>query len=131
MRTALDPALVEALRGLLEAGHSTYAAARMLGITKNAAIGLKRRHIDGIKETHKAKGAPAAKPRVHRIHPKPIPLVAPAPLPPEAPIPGVRTCQWPISDGRPWVMCGAPSWRGAWCHGHYRRAYVRCPAVAA
>lgn len=43
-------------------------------------------------------------------------------LPPE-PIPPPRGCQW-IDGQRPYVMCGAPLFRGSWCERHFRIVYV-------
>ena len=39
-----------------------------------------------------------------------------------------RTCQWPLTNGRPWRFCDAPVVLGsAWCEAHYRTVYARPP----
>lgn len=42
-----------------------------------------------------------------------------------APIAPARSCQWPVSPDRPWVMCGQPSRLGySFCLEHARRAFL-------
>lgn len=37
-----------------------------------------------------------------------------------------RTCQWPISGGRPWVFCGCAAVPGfSWCAEHKARVFER------
>ena len=60
------------------------------------------------------------------------PTAAPVLLP-MRPIPPPKTCQWPLTDGRPWLFCDAtPGRQGAsYCAEHHRAAHVKRAAQAA
>jgi GcrA cell cycle regulator len=34
-------------------------------------------------------------------------------------------CQWPLSDGRPWLFCGAAAARGPFCQAHASKAFQK------
>lgn len=61
--------------------------------------------------------------------PPPARIVAP----PQRPIPPPKTCQWPLTDGRPWLFCdAAPGHQGAsYCAEHHRAAHVQRAVVQA
>jgi len=140
-------------RALWDAGMIASEIARVLGRTKNAVSGLRKRHgwpiraepVGGRTALLKAQQRTAPKP------PKPAPLRAvlpvpvPEPRPPEpppAPVPepvvrmprpvplpavsAARSCQWPGRPWRrPWPYCGAEVVPGRpYCLAHCLRAYT-------
>jgi len=48
----------------------------------------------------------------------------PPPLPSPKVIPPAKTCQWPLTDGRPWRFCDAPSEVQSYCAEHHKMAHV-------
>lgn len=38
-----------------------------------------------------------------------------------------RTCQWPVTDGRPWKLCGEPC-HSIYCAAHHKRATGKSPS---
>ena len=65
--------------------------------------------------------------------PKPKPVTAPvyatAPIPFESRHPS--QCAWPLNDGAPWMVCGAPIERGSYCGPHCARAFDPRPLRSA
>lgn len=48
----------------------------------------------------------------------------PPPLPSPKVIPPAKTCQWPLTDGRPWAFCDAPSEVASYCAEHHKLAHT-------
>lgn len=125
-----------------------------VGCSKNAVAGYAHRNGWPARESPIGRGRegwtpkPATTPRApershHKAAPKvpraPRPLalasaktVLPKPVAPLAlPAPAFRACQWPLTDGRPWRFCEAPTVRGtAWCSEHHARCYGRPQRLA-
>lgn len=54
------------------------------------------------------------------------PPAAPSAPPAGVPLTSAGTCQWPLTDGKPWRFCGEPAVVGcSWCAEHKRLASSR------
>lgn len=99
--TVKNAPLLERLRRRLWAGDTVTEAARALGITRDRAQGLIRRH---------GRGAG--------------PIVVHPPAPPLTGCPRDGGCMWPTSASRPWVFCDSPRVSdGPYCREHQARAF--------
>lgn len=111
------------MRGYIEAGYSIRQAGFFCGLNKNQAVGLNRRHIQGIKESHRSKR------KAQQPAPKPAPPPQPPPPPPPLPAAWISyaPCRWPFGDPKRsgFRFCGADAVPGLpYCVGHCRAAYA-------
>lgn len=113
------------LRRLVESGLPFSTVARMLGTTRNSAIGMARR--TGITSG-------AERPNVNRPAKRHNDGVIAPPAPMPEPIPGgVSTlnlaphqCKWPVSADWPWLHCGAQrEGLGPYCARHREIGFQR------
>lgn len=132
----------ETIRSMRAAGHSFGEIGKVLGVTKNSVIGRARRMDIPKPDTAPSMQPPPShgkgQPRPKRER-EPTLLAKPEPTwqalraPPTQPIAPPRDgCAWLDGERHRWVHCGRMLWRGSYCEGHYRRAYVVvCEQVAA
>ncbi len=106
------PEMIDTLRRLRARGRTFGQIAKMLGVTRSAAIGKAMRVGLG--------GRPRAKVRAAAT-PEP-PAVGAA-----GEILGAGVCHWIAGDiGEPWRMCGHKCVHGTlWCTHHLARVYAR------
>lgn len=116
-------------------GHSSGAIAETLGRSRNAVVGMKTRLGLAPRPSpiRPSNGSPPPQRAAARFVTRSILTdalnAAPPPdaveAPPGSPDTGLRTCQWVISESRPWVFCGRPVRRRgcAWCEDCYRHVY--------
>ena len=115
-------------------GYSCSQIGNRLGLTRNSVMG--RIHRLGISRSspHAIKGERrVADKRKFVSKPKPP---EPLPMPEPAPVSAVPTvdlgpgmCRFPVSDGSPWMHCGAktPAFNDPWCRHHRNICYQPAP----
>ena len=136
----MTPKAVARVRDLWDAGVSLRGIAREIGrgCSKNAIAGLAHRMRfpprpspimrNGV---YAIEASPRAELKPHRNREwtqtpgpprRPVPEVVALAVP--KPLPRAQQCTWPLTDGRPWRFCEAPTIRGSsWCEVHYRVVY--------
>jgi len=134
------------LRDLWAAGMSTRLIGVELGRSRNSVVGKAHRLLLPPRPSHigRKRGEPLPPPRprpvVVRVRLRPVQIASlgrrpPAPPPPappgppQAPQAGQDTCQWPVSDDRPWRFCGAAVAASGcpYCTTHMAVAWHRPP----
>ena len=121
---------------LWHSGETCSAIAAAVGVTKNSIVGRARRlklpsrpsPIDRSGAGRKPRSKPARAPRItlpSACEPVPVVIAAPV-IAPRAVNPN-ECCQWPMTNGRPWVFCGAQRQTagGVYCADHRAVAYVK------
>lgn len=103
----------------LAAKYSTPAAkaenGRAGGLARAAAM---REAKDAELNITRARTAQALGKSHRKAEPPPPPLPSPKAIPP------AKTCQWPLTDGRPWRFCDAPSEVQSYCAEHHKLAHT-------
>lgn len=123
------------------AGFPTEEMGRRLGCSKNAILGkVHRLGLPGSQSPIRREPNVAA--RIHKPKPRPSPLPSlakevPLAKPPREPR-HAPTCEWPLSDGRPWRFCDAPvkpkapdAPQSAYCLEHHKLCWHKPYARAA
>jgi hypothetical protein len=121
-----DAMTLDAVRALNAFGLSVARIAEALQTSKGRVSGLIRRHVQG--------KAPPPRPKRERP-PKPARLPKPKPAPPPKPTlvahdpvsePRAGGCHWPMSNGKPWMFCGAQAEPcSVYCYRHRQLASAR------
>ena len=92
---------------------------RLGGLTAQARARELRDVELNITRARAAHGLAVALGRSHRkAEPPPPPLPSPRIIPP------AKTCQWPLTDKRPWAFCDAPSEVQSYCAEHHKMAHT-------
>lgn len=123
------------LTRLWNLGKTSLQIAIVLGKTKNAVVGRAHRldltgrpspikHSDGPKRPYKPRGRAPSRPLAEKSERK---VRARLEALPRETTPVVldrtKTCQWPMTDDRPWKFCGDPCQHGTpYCPGHRARS---------
>lgn len=118
---------------------SCSAIGTRLGITKSAVTGLRQRmdlpnrgspirrfRADAPKPE---KPPAAAKPRRRVVRDYPIPAGSAQPMRLARPTAVFRSCQFPVTEGRPWRFCDTPLEEGqaVYCSAHQKRCWSAPP----